>query len=165
MIYRAITGLALLAAAAVFSGPARADHFVRCESHDFDRNSCAVDTRGGVSIANQLSDTPCIEGRNWGYGGGRVWVDDGCAAEFRVGERYSYSDRPFRRGMYASVGGVVQCESVDMQRSVCEIPRNSSVRLINQLSDSPCVRGSTWGANRNRIWVDDGCRAEFQVIR
>ncbi|MFN2240619.1 MAG: DUF3011 domain-containing protein, partial [Thermoanaerobaculia bacterium] len=29
--------------------------------------------------------------------------------------------------------------------------------------DSPCVRNQTWGEDRDGIWVDGGCRAEFAV--
>jgi hypothetical protein len=171
MIYRVLSGLALLAGFALYPGVSRADTIVRCESHDYNRNECMADTRGGVSIVNQVSDSTCIEGRNWGYGRGHIWVDDGCAAEFRVGDRYSYRDDRYRGRdyvigrSYASAGGVVTCESIDNQRETCEIPRNSGVRLLNQISDSPCVRGRTWGAYGRRIWVDDGCRAEFQVLR
>jgi hypothetical protein len=37
------------------------------------------------------------------------------------------------------------------------------VRLHRQLSRDACVEGQTWGFDRNRIWVDKGCRAEFEV--
>ena len=37
------------------------------------------------------------------------------------------------------------------------------VQLNRQLSRTPCTEGYTWGYDRNAIWVDRGCRAEFLV--
>jgi hypothetical protein len=37
------------------------------------------------------------------------------------------------------------------------------VQLLRTLSDSACIEGRTWGWDRNGVWVDRGCRAEFSV--
>jgi len=42
---------------------------------------------------------------------------------------------------------------------------NDGVRLVRRLSNSPCVRGRSYNYNSREIWVDDGCRAEFEVRR
>ena len=55
----------------------------RCESHDGRPRECAVNTRAGVQLVRQLSDSPCIQGRSWGYGRDGIWVSNGCRAEFR----------------------------------------------------------------------------------
>ena len=55
----------------------------RCESHDDRVRECAVNTRAGVQLVRQLSDSPCIQGRSWGYGRNGIWVSNGCRAEFR----------------------------------------------------------------------------------
>ena len=39
--------------------------------------------------------------------------------------------------------------------------RNRGVRLVRRRSNAPCVQGRSWGYNRNRIWVDRGCAADF----
>jgi hypothetical protein len=39
----------------------------------------------------------------------------------------------------------------------------SNVEMVQQLSQSPCTRGSTWGNDGQGIWVDRGCRARFRV--
>jgi hypothetical protein len=57
----------------------------------------------------------------------------------------------------------LRCESERDRLRECEIPRGAGVRLITRLSDSPCIQGRTWGYNRNLIWVDNGCRAVFEV--
>jgi hypothetical protein len=38
------------------------------------------------------------------------------------------------------------------------------VELANQLSNSPCDYGRSWGYDSQGIWVDDGCSAEFDVF-
>ncbi len=55
----------------------------RCESNDNRRRECAANTRAGVQLVRQLSSSPCIQGRSWGYGRTGVWVSEGCRAEFR----------------------------------------------------------------------------------
>ena len=66
----------------------------------------------------------------------------------------------------AARGMLVVCESQNNDRQNCRVDARDRMVLVNQqLSDSPCVLGRSWGvsAGRNEIWVDDGCRAEFQV--
>ena len=62
---------------------------VRCESNDRRTQECAADARRGVRLVRQLSDTQCIEGRNWGYHPDRVWVAGGCRAEFEIGRDWN----------------------------------------------------------------------------
>lgn len=69
-----------------------ADHVVRCESKGFKLNHCPADTRGGVELRRQLSDTDCRRGQNWGYDHHGIWVDHGCAGEFAVGHSLSHND-------------------------------------------------------------------------
>jgi hypothetical protein len=58
---------------------------VRCESTSSRTRYCSMDTRYGVSLVNQRSSSPCIQGATWGVSQGRVWVSRGCRAEFAVG--------------------------------------------------------------------------------
>lgn len=57
---------------------------IRCESRDGRFRSCRADTRGGVRLVRQLSDTPCREGRTWGSRNNEIWVDNGCRGEFQL---------------------------------------------------------------------------------
>lgn len=63
---------------------------LRCGSPQYRYNFCQVDTGRGsrVYIRRQLSDTRCMEGRNWGWNRGGIWVDQGCSAEFVVERRW-----------------------------------------------------------------------------
>lgn len=75
-----------LVAAVLFAVPARADErTITCESRNYRYRYCRVDTDNRVSLERQRSSTRCRLGDNWGYDRRGVWVDRGCAAEFRVG--------------------------------------------------------------------------------
>jgi hypothetical protein len=60
-------------------------------------------------------------------------------------------------------GERVTCASNDNRRAECAIRRESDVRLATVLSDAPCQENRTWGRDATHIWVDKGCRAEFEV--
>jgi hypothetical protein len=64
----------------------------------------------------------------------------------------------------ASVFGdsVVRCESKGSRR-ICRVDNIGSVVLKHQRSISSCTEGESWGYTRDAIWVDNGCRADFQV--
>jgi len=65
--------------------PARADQTITCESRNFRYSYCRADTDNRVTLSRQRSSTRCRLWDNWGYDSRGVWVDRGCAAEFRVG--------------------------------------------------------------------------------
>ena len=144
----------------------RERHVVRCESENFDFKQCPVQTDGQVRLTRQLSDTQCRRGQNWGYNNRGIWVDSGCAAEFRVGGRYAggygdrRNDRLDRRGRWDRT---IRCESEGFEFNRCPAPQVSDARVARQLSDTQCRRGQNWGLDRRGIWVDDGCAAEFDV--
>lgn len=70
-----------------------------------------------------------------------------------------------RRGDDRRRDAVLRCSSDDGRRTFCEADTRRGVRLVRQVSGSPCEEGRTWGYDRRGIWVDRGCRAEFEVIR
>jgi hypothetical protein len=55
------------------------------------------------------------------------------------------------------------CSSDNGQRIYCNADTRGGARLVRQISGSPCNQGSTWGYDSQGIWVDRGCRAEFEV--
>ena len=57
----------------------------------------------------------------------------------------------------------VYCESGDMRRHWCSEGIGARVTLLRKRSEAPCIQGRTWGVGRNGIWVDRGCRADFEV--
>ena len=136
---------------------------IYCASDDGRRNYCEADVRGGVQLARQRSDSPCVFGQTWGYGERGIWVDRGCRAEFSIGN--AGNPGPGRPGYGGDSGqaGSIYCASDDGGRNYCQADVRGGVQLTRQRSGSPCIFGQTWGYERRGIWVDRGCRAEFSV--
>jgi hypothetical protein len=57
----------------------------------------------------------------------------------------------------------ITCSSNNGQRVYCNADTRGGVRLVRQISGSSCQQGSTWGYDSRGIWVDRGCRAEFEI--
>jgi hypothetical protein len=64
-----------------------ADDVLVCESENGRRKVCPANTRFGVTVNRQLSDSECIYGRTWGYDSTGIWVTSGCRAEFMLNSR------------------------------------------------------------------------------
>jgi hypothetical protein len=129
---------------------------VYCASDDGRRNHCPVDTRGGVQLVRKRSDAACIFGSSWGYDARGLWVDRGCRADFQIGQA----------GWQPPAAQVIYCASDNMGRNYCRTnTRGISPRIIRQRSDADCIYGRTWGYDRGGIWVDRGCRADFEIGR
>lgn len=120
---------------------------VRCESKDTRRETCDTPWPGQTRLTRQLSATDCVQGRTWGATAGKVWVEKGCRAEFAP--------------LYA--GREVKCESSDGRGKTCGKDLYGKADLIRQLSDTPCIEGTSWGLRGGEIWVDKGCRGVFRV--
>src|ERR1700745_4014677 len=58
---------------------------------------------------------------------------------------------------------IVRCESQNNRRNYCAADTRGGVSLARQFSQAQCVQGRTWGFDARGIWVEGGCRAEFQV--
>ncbi|HET7065626.1 MAG TPA: DUF3011 domain-containing protein [Rudaea sp.] len=62
----------------------------------------------------------------------------------------------------------ITCESHNSQTEACgTLQPGGNVRMVQQLSNAPCVEGQNWGIrtspNHDAIWVSGGCRAVFDV--
>jgi hypothetical protein len=152
----AISGLVV--ATAMAPRPVRAQHSIACSSDDGKRHYCAVDTRGGVSMTRQRSDVNCEEGYSWDYDRRGIWVDHGCRADFVVNSGYG-SPPPESNGGRLTI----TCSSDDGKRHSCPAETRYGVRMFHQLSKTRCTEGYSWGFDRNGIWTDHGCRAEFRL--
>jgi len=63
----------------------------------------------------------------------------------------------------ARAQSTITCESSGGQYRACPVDTSGGVTLSRQLSREGCWQGDSWGYDRNRIWVNRGCRAEFRV--
>ncbi len=136
---------------------------ITCQSQDFARQRCPVDTRGGVTILQQQSKSACVQGSSWGYDQGGIWVRNGCAATFVVGRtRPGYGGGYPAPGPGAGYGRVIRCESWNYQPARCAIDVYNGARLV-QVTGGSCERRN-WGWDRGGVWVNNGCRGRFEVF-
>jgi hypothetical protein len=63
----------------------------------------------------------------------------------------------------AAQASTITCESRNNSYQSCPVDASGGVRLSQQLSTKGCWENDTWGYDRNKIWVDRGCKAQFQV--
>ena len=171
------------------SAPAQARHdeTVECRSRGYDYTECVASFRH-PQLVQRLSDSECVENRSWGVKrNGVIWVSAGCAAVFAESdERYSNPDREDHRGReddrdrrdnYSDShdrhddrrddrrhrerpSQVLECRSRGYAFTRCDANWNSA-RLLEQLSDSSCVEGESWGVDDDGLWVDKGCAGRF----
>lgn len=59
------------------------------------------------------------------------------------------------------------CESYYYRYTECYFNpyRVSQIRIVRQYSYDPCIWGQTAGVYADRIWVNRGCRATFEILR
>ncbi len=133
---------------------------IRCESNDNRQRVCNTGWRR-ANLVRQLSKTQCIEGRNWGSSNGNVWVSGGCRAEFAEG-RGNGGGWGGGNGWGSGSNYSVECSSDGNRARSCAWDRRQGRPVVvQQLSNSQCVEGRTWGYNGNSVWVNGGCRARF----
>jgi hypothetical protein len=135
---------------------------ITCSSDDGKRNYCDVDTRRGVQLTRQISGSPCIQNSTWGYDNRGLWVDRGCRAEFSAGGYGNGNGNQWQPGQQ---GQIITCSSDNGKRNYCATDGldPGSAALTRQISGSECRRNYSWGVDRRGLWVDRGCRAEFQL--
>jgi hypothetical protein len=51
----------------------------------------------------------------------------------------------------------IRCESTNGKFNRCAMPWRDA-RLVRQESKGACIRGESWGVDRQGLWVDRGCR-------
>ena len=135
-----------------------------CESRGRE-SFCPAETRYGVTLTRELSRGSCIEGRTWGTRRDGIWVSGGCAAEFEIGSEARHSGGAYDPGYGDDNDGIdsIRCESYNNRYQQCAVDTRGGVELIQQHSRGACIAGQTWGYEHGYIWVDRGCRAEFEL--
>ena len=131
---------------------------IPCSSEDGEKHYCEADTRHGARLVRQRSAAPCKENESWGYDEQGIWVDKGCAGDFTLGGGHAGAEPGGTER-----GQTLTCASENGRRAECPADTTNGVQLVRQLSEARCKEGSSWGHDKNRIWVDKGCRGEFVV--
>jgi hypothetical protein len=151
---------ALLLAGA--SMPAAAQARIECESRDYQYNFCRIpDGVDRARLVDQRSRAPCVEGRSWGWDARGIWVSNGCDGVFDFQPLRSIAAPPDR---WPARADHLICESREYGYNFCRTGRIRTAQIVDQISQAPCIQGRTWGVDRDGIWVDNGCEAEFRVI-
>jgi hypothetical protein len=147
--------LALAGLALALVPPARAQLAdgteVTCQSGGRLVRCQAALTWRGARLIRQLSESPCLQGETWGFERNAIWVDEGCRGVFEAG------------GPFANIGERVVCASAERGRAECPADTRFGVRLVQRISLAACEEGRSWGTVERAIWVDRGCRGEFEV--
>ena len=131
---------------------------VICASSLNSRRQCDIPAGAQARLIRQMSEVTCRSGQNWGVGENFIWVARGCSGEFEVTN--------VGGGGGGNVGPATRrivCESRGVARELCQVTGASSVRVVKQLSSSPCQLDRSFGVAFGAIWVSNGCRAEFEV--
>ena len=63
----------------------------------------------------------------------------------------------------APQGTRISCSSDDMHHHFCQADTRGGVRMVHQRSEAKCIFNRSWGYDDRGIWVDRGCRADFEV--
>lgn len=109
------------------------------------------DTMGGDPAPNQaktLTVQYALNGRT-----SQVVINEGDMLRLPYGTSNELSQR-------------IRCESLQADRygrKYCPANTRGGVRLSRNLGDSDCTQGSSWGYDNSGVWVDNGCRAEFEL--
>jgi len=78
-----------------------------------------------------------------------------------------YNNNGYKNGGYNNGYGnprwTVTCSSNGGRFTYCNLPGRGEVEVYKQLSSGACNYGQSWGVDGNRVWVSNGCRAEFAI--
>jgi hypothetical protein len=108
------------------------------------REGWSIEMRVRDQRGQQLNGSCFVETRSGDvnlYGFGWGWNDDG-------DERMQFN-----------------CASTNSRYRECQLPVRGRAVLVKRISDARCVEGQSWGQRNDRVWVDHGCRAKFEVTR
>jgi hypothetical protein len=139
---------------------------VTCRSQNYEPQTCRVNTGGRVTVVQQLSREPCIEGQNFRFDNRSITVRNGCQARFGYG--YGNNNGGGWGGGGGNWGGgnggfqaELRCSSNRNAYQRCPADTQNRVVLVRQVSDAECRQGSSWGYDNGGIWVNRGCQGYF----
>lgn len=108
--------------------------------------------REGWSVDLRVRDARGREHR------GACFVETSSRDVTLYGLGWGYDDRGDDRMQFS-------CASIDNRYRECRLPVDGRARLVERVSNARCVEGQSWGQRGDRVWVDHGCRARFEVSR
>jgi len=162
--------VAVVLATTAWTQPARADSKAQrsaqsdCERELSRRGYTVVSTRN----YQQYKDGWSLDLQGRDYRGRTTWGT--CFVDTRSGDVSLSGFGWGGSGSWGGSGGSNQaftfyCGSPDYKYRECQLPVDGRARLTKKKSDARCVEGKDWGQRGDRVWVDNGCRANFEVVR
>ncbi len=109
---------------------------VVCASKPGERQTCAADTTGGVTLVRSTGTVACELGTSWGFDQKSIWVQDGCSAEFSLGTKPSVGQG---FGRYVPGRGF---KVADTSKGELNIDLYGVVRYLNQRALDPTYTDS-----------------------
>ena len=159
MVFSAVTWVAPVQADSKQQRSAQGD----CQRELSRRGYTVLSTRN----YQQYKDGWSLELQARDYKGRTTWGN--CFVETRTGDVSLYG---FGWGGSGDWGGggnnqpfTFYCASPDYKYRECQLPVNGRARMTKKKSDAPCVEGRDWGQRGDRVWIDHGCRGNFEVVR
>lgn len=139
---------------------------VVCQSRKGRYRECSTGMNSPVQLLRRLpSSRSCTAGVSWGQRPGVIWVSRGCRGKFAAVARPDGAGNPAGGpiGTPRPAPYMVLCESVGNRQTTCAWDgRQGHPRLLQELSQSSCDEGRSWGYDEHDgLWVSDGCRARF----
>ncbi len=85
-------GFGLAAAILILAEPVKAETTIECQSIDYQYTECWGGSLSKPQLINQISSSPCILNRTWGYNPASryLWVAEGCSGVFADVGGYHY---------------------------------------------------------------------------
>ncbi|MEO7252153.1 MAG: DUF3011 domain-containing protein [Arenimonas sp.] len=90
-------------------------------------------------------------------------MDSGWSMQRVIADIDSSGTSPWRPSQ-GWVAREVVCSSIESRYAECRVPFQGSAMLTQQISNSACIEGRTWGQKPGAVWVDHGCRARFGIV-
>ena len=86
----------------------------------------------------------------------------------QIGQDMSNSRRQYDNNDWRPRDGWVAreviCSSINSQYRECSAPFRGTAVITQQISQSACIQGQTWGNKPGAVWVNRGCRARFGIV-
>lgn len=148
---------ALLGSMGLAAIPAEAQQ-ITCESPNDQRVECRIPANYQVRLVRTLGTKPCLLNRTFGWDATKIWVREGCRGVFEAKPAPPPPDPADRPSTY-----LLRCESIRNQTAECPVEPSGTVVLARTLSGAACTQGQSWERLGGSIYVNRGCRGEFEV--
>ena len=135
--------------------PQPATKVIACGNVSGRLDTCRTEGQAAsIRLVKELSNNRCRQGTTWGYSSALLWAKDGCRGAFEITYKSSTTPGVRRITCGEPTGAKVECKTGGYA---------TGVRLVRELSNNRCRKGTSWGNTDSLIWASRGCEGEFEV--